>query len=172
MMATRTATQLNPVGWLVIPALACALASVLLAVPVKVLGLQAPEPIFALVPAFAWPIVRPSAIAPFLLLGLGLFMDALWGARLGLWPIGLIATHAATLALRRVLVAQDVWSMGLAYAAGCALCFAVATLLSAGRSGEWPNLIAVGLQFVISVALFPLTWRLIERFEDADVRFR
>jgi len=30
----------------------------------------------------------------------------------------------------------------------------------------------VALQFVVTLALYPLAWLIIDRFEDADVRFR
>jgi rod shape-determining protein MreD len=35
-----------------------------------------------------------------------------------------------------------------------------------------PSVIAVFWQFLASLVLFPFAHRLIERFEDADVRFR
>jgi rod shape-determining protein MreD len=35
-----------------------------------------------------------------------------------------------------------------------------------------PNLIAVGWQFLVTAALYPFAHILIERYEDADVRFR
>ena len=35
-----------------------------------------------------------------------------------------------------------------------------------------PDLLSVGWQFLATVILFPVADRLIERFEDADVRFR
>jgi rod shape-determining protein MreD len=35
-----------------------------------------------------------------------------------------------------------------------------------------PSLIPVGWQFLATVILFPFAYRLIDMFEDADVRFR
>ena len=54
--------------------------TVVFAAPLRVLGLQLPEPVFGLVLAFAWPIIRPSVLAPFVLLAYGLFTDLYWGA--------------------------------------------------------------------------------------------
>jgi rod shape-determining protein MreD len=35
-----------------------------------------------------------------------------------------------------------------------------------------PSLVSVGWQFLATILLYPFTHRLIEMFEDADVRFR
>ena len=59
------------------------------ALPIKVFGLQPPEPVFAMAPAFAWAAIRPSMLPPVALAALGLFQDVLWGgaARRYLWPL-------------------------------------------------------------------------------------
>jgi hypothetical protein len=32
--------------------------------------------------------------------------------------------------------------------------------------------VGVALQFLVTAALFPMSWLLVERYDDADVRFR
>jgi rod shape-determining protein MreD len=167
-----TVRPLNPLTWIVAPALLCALASLLFAAPFSLFGLRLPEPVFALAPAFAWPIIRPSLLPPLALLGLGLFLDLLWGAPLGVWPASLLAAYAPVLLGRAFLSGQGVWTLLAWYVGGCAAALLAGWLLVALKAGAPPNLIALGWQFLVTVALFPFAFRLVQRYEDADVRFR
>ena len=99
----------GPMQWIVYPALAVVAASVLLATPVQLFGLKLPEPILALVLAFAWPLVRPSMIAPLILLLLGVFTDLLLaGAQpLGVWSLSLLVVYGVVLAARNLLAGQE-----------------------------------------------------------------
>jgi rod shape-determining protein MreD len=150
----------------------CAGASVLLALPIDVFGFQPPEPVFAMAPAFAWAGLRPSILPPFVLLGLGLFLDVLWGAPLGLWPLCLLVPYGVAFTVRPILSGQGFWALGAWYAFTTALGFGAGLLLTLAVSGQVPNLLGLGLQWGVTVALFPLSRRLIEYFEEADVRFR
>jgi rod shape-determining protein MreD len=172
-MTLISATQrLDPWQWLGLPALACAAATVVLAVPLRVFGLQLPEPVFPLMLAFAWAVIRPSMLAPFALLALGLFLDLYWGGPVGLWVIALLAAYALTLSVRRVLSGLGWWGLGGWYAAAVGLAMGVGYGTTRLDSAVAPSLWAVGWQTLANLALFPLAYRLIERFEDADVRFR
>jgi rod shape-determining protein MreD len=171
-MASLTVQAPNPLNWLLKPALYCVVGSVLLALPLKILGLQPPEPVFAMAPAFAWAAIRPSILPPFALMGLGLFQDALWGGPAGLWPLCLLTVYALAFTVRRVLAGEGFWALGAWYGAVCGLGFGMGVFLVSLISGEAPSLIGVALQFAVTVALFPMSWLLIERYEDADVRFR
>ena len=164
--------RLNPAVWLGGPMLLCAAASLVLAMPLRVFGLQLPEPVFALVPAFAWAVIRPSILPPFALLGLGVFLDSLWGAPFGFWAVCLLVAYAPVLAARAFLSGQAFVVMWVWYAAACFLAFTVGCLLISVRAGVTPGLFGVAWQFLASVALFPAAHRLIIAFEDADVRFR
>jgi rod shape-determining protein MreD len=168
----RTVQGLNPANWLLIPAAVSAAASLLLTLPIKLWGLQPPEPVFAMVLAFAWAVIRPSVLPPFLLVGLGLFNDLLWGGALGLWPLILLAVYALAYSLRSILGSEGFWALGAWYAAASAVGLGVGVMLVAFVADTVPNLIGVALQFGVTVPLFPLVWLLVERFEDADVRFR
>ena len=134
--------------------------------------MQLPEPVFGLVPAFAWAAIRPSILPPFALLALGLFLDLLWGAPLGLWPLCLLSAHAFTLFVRPTLIGQSFRILWGWYAAACAVAFAAGVLLTSLTAGAAPDLVGVGWQWLVSATLFPLAYRLMERYEDADVRFR
>jgi rod shape-determining protein MreD len=144
----------------------------LCAAPLEALGLRLPEPVFALIPAFAWAIIRPSILAPFALLVLGLFQDLLWGNPLGLWPLALLAAYGLTSVVRPALSGQSFWTLWAWYLAAVTAAFTLAFGLTWLIAGEAPGLLGLGLQAAVTALLFPLAWRLIDAFEDADIRFK
>ena len=166
------ARPMNPVGWLGLPMLAAVVATVLLATPIHIFGFALPEPVFPLALAFAWALIRPSVLPPFALLLLGLFLDVFWGGPQGLWPLCLLAAYASVLAVRRLLTGHEFLVVALWYAVSTAVAFGVGFLLMTMASGQAPNLFALGWQYLATLILFPFAHRLIERYEDADVRFR
>ena len=170
--AARSARPLGPLMWLGLPMLLCVVATVILATPLRVYGLALPEPVFPLIAAFAWAVIRPSILPPFALLILGLFLDVFWGGPQGLWPLCLLTAYAAVLGARRLINGQDFLVMWAWYALVLAVAFGAGFLLMTMDAGEPPNLIAVAWQYLATAALFPFAHRLIERYEDADVRFR
>jgi rod shape-determining protein MreD len=164
--------SMTPVGWLGLPILFCTAATIVLATPIRIFGLALPEPVFPLTVAFAWALIRPSVLPPFVLLIMGLFLDVFWGGPQGLWPLCFLSTYAAVLAVRRLILGQDFIVMWASYGAATALAFGVGYALLAMVSGTLPNLIALGWQYLATLVLFPFAHRLVERYEDADVRFR
>ncbi|HEX3406028.1 MAG TPA: hypothetical protein VHS81_02225 [Caulobacteraceae bacterium] len=166
------ARPMNPVGWLGLPLFAAILATVLLATPIRFFGLALPEPVFPLALAFAWALIRPSVLPPFALLLLGLFLDVFWGGPQGLWPLCLLAAYASVLAVRRLVTGHEFLVVGLWYAFSTAVAFGLGFALMTMAAGQPPNLLALGWQYLATLILFPFAHRLIERYEDADVRFR
>lgn len=166
------ARHMNPVGWLGAPAALAVIATALMATPIRLFGFGLPEPVFPLALAFAWALIRPSILPPFALLLLGLFLDLFWGGAAGLWPLCLLATYGATMTVRRLILGHGFAALWAWY--GCALlaAFLAGFLLVAVTSGAVPSFAAVGWQYLWTLVLFPLAYRLIERYEDADVRFR
>jgi rod shape-determining protein MreD len=171
-LSGAAAGPLSTPVWLGVPLLACVAASVLLALPLKVYGLQPPEPVFALVPTFAWAMIRPSFLPSLALFVLGLFLDLLWGGPLGLWPLCLLVAYGAVLITRRFLSGQGFLALWGWYGLACLVGLGVGYGLMTLKAGSLPNLVALFWQWLASAALFPFAWRLIERYEDADVRFR
>lgn len=169
---SRAGQGLSPLSWLVAPMLAALLATVLLAAPLRVFGFALPEPVAPAVLAFSWAVIRPSVLAPFLLILAGVFLDFFWNGRLGLWPTAFLLAYATAFAARPLMVGQGERVLLGWYVGVTALAFAVAFFATASSARTPPNLLAVGLQFAFTAALFPLARRLIERFEDADIRFR
>jgi rod shape-determining protein MreD len=169
----RGAKSLNPARWLGLPMLLCILATMVFATPVRVFGLGLPQPIFPLAPAFAWAIIRPSILPPFALLLLGLFLDVFWGGPQGLWPLCLLAAYASILVVRRQITGHDFLVRWAWYAGASAVALLAGFSLMTMTVGSPPNLIATLLVYYLpTLLLFPLAHWLIERYEDADVRFR
>jgi rod shape-determining protein MreD len=172
MSFAPAARGLQPLAWLGAPLLICVIATVLLATPVRVFGLQLPEPVFAMVPAFAWAVIRPSIMAPLLLLALGLFLDLFWGGPAGLWVLALAAAYGLVLAVRLSLTGRGLGMLWVWYGAACVLAFGVGVGVTFFKTGSFPSPFALFWQFLITLLLYPFAHFLIERFEDADVRFR
>lgn len=172
MRRSITVRVVGPMQWIVYPALSAIAVTILFAIPLRLMGLALPEPVLPMVLAFAWPLIRPSMLAPLALFGLGLFLDLLWGAPLGLWPLSLLAVYAVILLASNFLAGQATIVLFALYVASTGLAFFVAYLATTLDVGNAPNLLAVAGQAVPTLLLFPLADWLIQRFDDADVRFR
>jgi len=146
-------------------------ASLVFATPLRVAGLQAPEPVFAFVPAFAWGLARPSTLPPLALAVLGFALDLLWGDPVGLWAFCLLTAYALVFIARPILAGQEFLALWAAFVAVCAGAMLVGFVLITLRAGHAPGLLGVGLQFVVTIALFPFAWMLVERYEASDTRF-
>ncbi|WP_420479848.1 hypothetical protein, partial [Brevundimonas sp. FT23028] len=164
----------GPVQWIVFPALIAVAVTMVLATPVKLFGLSLPEPVIPLVLAFAWPLIRPSWVAPLVLGALGLFLDIFWGGQglLGMWALALLAVYAVVLGARSFLVGQDTAVLFIWYASVCALAFVICYAVVSIKAGNMPSLLALIGQIVPTLLLFPFANRMVEEFDDGDVRFR
>ena len=171
-MSFQDSRPLDPWRWIGVPMLFCVVASILFAIPLRVFGLQLPEPVFPLVPAFAWALIRPSILAPFVLLTMGLFLDLLWYAPVGLWGVSILVAYATALTFRSMMSGQSrlvLWSW---FASMVFVAMFTGYAMTVLDSGTAPSLMATFWQFLPTILLYPFANRLIERFEDADVRFR
>jgi rod shape-determining protein MreD len=162
----------GPVQWILLPALAVLAVTLLLATPIKVFGLTLPEPVAPLVLAFAWPLIRPSVLAPLALLVVGLVVDLFWGNRLGLWPLGLLAAYGVVLISRSYISGQDTRLLFAWYSGVSALAFFIVYLVTAMTAGQPPSLIALFFQYLPTILIFPAANWLIDRFDDGDLKFR
>ena len=171
-MSMSGARPLHPGRWLGAPLLISVLATVVFAAPIRIYGLQLPEPVFAMVPAFAWALIRPSILAPFALLFLGLFLDVFWGGATGLWGLSLLVAYATALAGRNMMTGQSRPIMWAWFSGVTGVAMIAGFLFTMLDSLAMPSLLAVFWQFLVTVLMFPFAHRLIDRFEDADVRFR
>ena len=171
-MIAAAPRPMNLAAWIGGPILVCALASLILTVPLRIFSLALPQPVFALVPAFAWALTRPSVLPPLALFVSGLFLDLLWGGMPGLWPICLLAAYGPIYWARANLAGRGFWALWLAYGLACALALSLGALIVGLRAGMSVNLLALVWQFLVTAALYPFAWRLLTRYEEAEPRFR
>jgi rod shape-determining protein MreD len=163
---------LEPWRWLGVPMLQALIATVLFGIPLRAFGLQLPEPIFPLALAFAWAVIRPSILAPFAILVMGLFLDVFWGGPLGLWALCLLIAYGVALGGRSMMAGQSRLIMSAWYALTVATALVAGYLFVLLDSRSSPGLIPMAWQFLATIVLYPFAQRLIDLFEDADVRFR
>ncbi len=154
------------------PVLIVVALTIALATPVQLFGLTLPEPVLPMVLAFAWPLIRPSMLAPAALFALGLFLDIFWGGTLGMWPLALMAVYAVVLGSRNLLAGQETRVLFVWYAICCALAFVLAYLVVSFDAGRPPSLLALLMQVLPTLLLFPAADWMVQRFDDGDVRFR
>ena len=163
---------LEPWRWLGLPLLWCVLATILLGIPLHVFQWQLPVPVFPMALAFAWAVIRPSVLAPFALLLGGLFLDIYWSGPLGFWALCLLIAYACAFAGRSMMAGQNQIILFVWYGLVTATAFVAGYLFVMLDSKSTPGLIPLAWQFAATIALYPFAQRLIDRFEDADVRFR
>jgi rod shape-determining protein MreD len=166
------ARPLEPWRWLGVPMVQAIVATILFGVPLRFFGLGLPEPVFPLALAFAWAVIRPSILAPFAILIMGLFLDIFWGGPMGLWALCLLIAYGVSLAGRTMMAGQGRLMMAAWYALTVATAMVAGYLFVLLDSRSSPGLIPMAWQFLATIVLYPFAQRLIDLFEDADVRFR
>lgn len=163
---------LSPWRWLGVPMLIVMVLSLLFTIPLRFWGHGLPEPLFAMPVVFAWAVIRPSMLGPICVMILGFYLDLLWGSPVGFWAVCLLLPYGVVLGGRAMLAGQSRLMMWVWYGAATGLTIGAGYLLTMLETQGAPDPLAVGWQYLWTVILFPFATRLIERFEDADVRFR
>lgn len=166
-----TVRVVGPLEWVVYPALTALVLTVLLATPLRLFGLSLPEPVFPLVLAFAWPMIRPAALAPIVLIALGLFLDLFWGGPLGLWVLSLTVVYGFMLVMRIFMSGHATIVNFALYAGSVLLAFFVAYLVTVLKTDNAPGIIPLAGQIIPTLLLFPAADWLMQKFDDNDVRF-
>lgn len=166
------ARPLDPWRWLGIPMLQALAVTVLFGIPLRLWGLQLPEPVFPMAVTFAWAVIRPSVLAPLGVLIMGLALDVFWGGSLGLWALCLIIAYGLVLGSRNMMAGQSRSMTWVWYAVVTGVSMFAGYLFVMLDDKAAANPFAVLWQYLATVVLFPFAQRLIDMFEDADVRFR
>ena len=166
------ARPLEPWRWLGVPMVQAIVATIAFGIPLRAFSLQLPEPIFPMVLAFAWAVIRPSILAPFAILVMGLFLDFFWGGPLGLWALCLLIGYGGALAGRSMMAGQSWIILCVWYALVTATAMVAGYLFVMLDTRSTPGVVAMAWQFLATIILYPFAQRLIDLFEDADVRFR
>ncbi|MDO1558228.1 hypothetical protein Q0812_02125 [Brevundimonas sp. 2R-24] len=162
----------GPLSWIVWPTLIALAVTIVLGTPIKLFRLSPPEPVIPLVLAFAWPLIRPSVLAPLALFAAGLFLDLFWGGPTGLWPLALLAVYGLTLFARNFIVGQERRVLFAWYVGGVLLAYLIVYVAVAVQAQNAPSVIALVFGILPTILLFPAANWMIETFDDGDMRFR
>jgi rod shape-determining protein MreD len=146
--------------------------TILFGIPLRLWGLQLPEPVFPMAAVFAWGVIRPSMIAPVAIVLMGLFLDIFWGGPFGLWALAMLIAYGLVLSSRSMISGQGRAALWGWYAVVTAVAMGVGVLVAAMKDKNLPGLIPLAWQYLATIILYPFADRLIDMFEDADVRFR
>ena len=146
--------------------------TVLFGIPIQLWGYHLPEPVFPMAAVFAWAVIRPSVLAPFATVIMGLFLDLFWGGPFGLWALCLLIAYGLVLGGRSMLAGQGRAALWAWYAVVTAIAMGIGFLIVGVRAKAFPGLSAMAWQYLATIVLYPFSQRLIDMFEDADVRFR
>jgi rod shape-determining protein MreD len=171
-MSRHPSQPLQPLVWIGLPMLLALAATIVMATPLRIFRLALPEPVFPLTLAFAWAVIRPSILGPIALLLLGLFLDVFWAAPMGLWPMALLGAYTLILLSRSLMVGQGPEILFGWYLAATGVAMGIAFLATMVSTGAAPNALGVLWQSLVTIVLYPVAHILIERFEDADIRFK
>jgi len=166
------ARSLEPWRWIGVPMLQVLGATILFGVPLRLWGFQLPEPVFPMAVVFAWGVIRPSVLAPFAIVIMGLSLDIFWGGALGLWALCLLVAYGLVMGARSMTAGQSRGALWIWYGVVTAIVFAMAFLITAVRDKAMPSLMFTAWHYLATIVLYPFAYRLIDMFEDADVRFR
>ena len=169
MSAVRT---LEPWRWLGVPMVQALGLTILFGIPLRLWGVRLPEPVFPMAAVFAWGIIRPSMLAPIAIVVMGLALDLVWGGPTGLWALILLIAYGLVIGGRSMTAGQSRGALWGWYGVVTALAMGVGYLVVGMRDRAMPSLLVTAWQYVATIALYPFANRLIDMFEDADVRFR
>jgi len=164
--------KIGPLEWLILPAVFVLLGTLVLGSSVQPFGLYLPEPVLPFILAFAWPLVRPSVIAPVLVFLLGLFLDLYWGASLGLWALSLSLVFGLMTVLRPYVVSQGPKFIFLVFLAVLLLMTMFLVLFTLMDTGTMARLSGALEQIVATCLFFPTALVLIERYAHTSIQFQ
>jgi len=168
-MASRIIT---PWDWILAPALMSLALTIVLATAFQPFGFYLPEPVSPLILAFAWPLIRPSYIAPFIVGALGFFLDFFWGAPLGFWTIGLVLVYGVLALARTYLIGQEWMVLFGLFLLTELIFFGIGVLLAFIDTGAVVRLWGVVEQAFATTLMFPFVLILLEKYLHSDVRFQ
>ncbi len=171
-MSFQAARPLDPVRWLVAPAGVCLLATLMMALPFRLLGLQLPEPVFPMICVFSWAVIRPSVLSAPIILLLGLVLDLLWGSPFGTWGLSMLIGYGLTLTMRAMMTGQSRLMLWFWFMIVTGVSVTAGYLFTTLAFEHPPNIVGAIWQVFATSLLYPFANRLIDRFDDADVRFR
>lgn len=144
------------------PAMLTLLLILLDVVPLRLPAFAVITPSFALMSVYYWTMYRVELMPAPVVLALGVFQDIVSGGPLGVGAFVLLMTHGIVLTQRRVLMRRS-FAVGWAGFVGVALvAFLLNWLIMAVLHLALFNPLAAGMQYLMTVALYPVVaWLLL-----------
>ncbi len=146
-----------------LPAAATILSALALAGPLGLPGQAELQASVALSSVFFWSLSRPASMPPWAVFAIGLLVDLLGSAPLGVGALTLLATHGIAARARRKLARHGFLVVWLAFAAvasaAAALAWALTSLLDFRLLPPGPGM----FQAALSAGLYPLLATLMAR---------
>ncbi len=138
------------------PALLTLVLIVFDVVPLRLPEFAVIVPSFALMSVYFWTLYRADLMPAPVVFGLGVFQDILSGGPLGVGAFVLLAAHGAVMNQRRVLMRRT-FAIGWFGFFGVALgAFTLNWLIMTALSLTLFDPLAAGMQYIMTVALYPL----------------
>lgn len=145
------------------PAASTGLACLLLSLPIGLPGQAEVQPGVTLACVWFWSLFRPASLPAPAVFALGVLLDLLSEAPLGVYPLLLLLTHGLALRARRVLTRQGFGAVWLAFVGIAALFaagdYAFTAVLSWRALPPWPGLFEAALAAGLYPALASLLIR-------------
>lgn len=144
------------------PAMLTLLLILLDVVPLRLPAFAVITPSFALMSVYYWTMYRVELMPAPVVLALGVFQDIVSGGPLGVGAFVLLMTHGIVLTQRRVLMRRS-FAVGWAGFVGVALvAFLLNWLIMAALHLALFSPLAAGMQYLMTVALYPVVaWLLL-----------
>lgn len=114
-----------------------------------------------------WTVFRPAGMAPPIVLALGLLLDLLSFAPLGVHILALLALHGAAMRLRFFLARQSFVMVWCSFCLGVTICAALAWGLTALLMRTLPPWQPILHTLMLSAGLYPLLALLLSRAHEA-----
>jgi rod shape-determining protein MreD len=149
------ARQLTPFG------LTLTLAIVAL-LPIPVPGVSAVTPLLTVMAVYHWSVARPELLPAHAVFLIGLAQDMLSASPVGLNAMVLLAVYGIVVWQHRFLTGKSFGIVWLGYAVVSAGATLLAWLLAALYFGEAMPVVALAIQYLVSLGLYPLLgWALL-----------
>ena len=127
------------------------------AVRLPIPGYAVVVPLFPLCAVYYWSISRPQSLPPAIIFALGLVQDVLSGSAFGLHAIMLLLAYGMVVSQRRFFIGKSFGVIWWGFMLVALIAIVVAWLLASIASGGIIRPGPAGFQFLLTLALYPVT---------------
>lgn len=133
--------------------------TLLSALPLRVAGLGAAGPMWTIMSLYYWALYRPDLMPAVAVFVVGVMVDALSGAPLGVNALVFLMVHRLVVTQRRFFYGKPFAIVWLGFALVAAGAFAAAWLLTSLWHGTILDQRSLVFRYTVTLGLFPLVFR-------------